>query len=459
MIGATMNGNSTNPDPNRPKPAQAVPRIDFSRPLLPITGAALATALGLIAVVILGHLKFGIPDQISNLLVACGVALILAAFGGQAIVTFGNYAMAGVAAIAVVLFGTLNWLDSNNKAAINENLRLLKNSYLRGHITGLPIDRYVVHLSIENYVAGVHLSGFKRFDFVIFKNELDKSNAANLEIADKNDPDHEISLRIPKECLADFLGQDEIMALAYDATKKELLEEKSKGKEAVISAFDHESDIVPCEQKSAANEATEPRSFNSMSWFSSAFAADTIPTDTATRAEIDQAMTEIESSDTDVRRGARNLLSRVQPEDVSYVLAQLRQKLSTNSSIYRTKLGVSIALTELLRRDKSLRDKMHLETADFQTLLDFAGSDDRNLRIYSGEFLYDLESPDVARLALPLASTTTNDDARYNWLFVSQGGWPGLSDEQKKQLSPALQDLRTSTALLPRTTDLLAKFE
>ena len=80
-------------------------------------------------------------------------------------------------------------------------------------------------------------------------------------------------------------------------------------------------------------------------------------------------MRNLQSKDTDIRRSARLVVSKAAPEDVAYILKYVREKLKKTQDIYRTKLGVSLALTEMLRRNKSLRDRMRLETADLEMLL------------------------------------------------------------------------------------------
>jgi len=83
-----------------------------------------------------------------------------------------------------------------------------------------------------------------------------------------------------------------------------------------------------------------------------------------------------------------------------------------------------------------------LSDEDLGLILDFAGDPDRTLRIYATEFLYDLDNPRVTEQAIGRAAATDDDSARYNWLFVSQGGWKVLSAEQKEKLQPALATLR-----------------
>ena len=140
-------------------------------------------------------------------------------------------------------------------------------------------------------------------------------------------------------------------------------------------------------------------------------------------------------------------------------MQRLREQLAADPNLYRRKLGVSVALVEMLRRDKSLGAQIKLTNDDINLLLDFAGSDDRTLRIYAGEFLFDFGNPDVTRLALPRAATATNDDARFNWVFVSQGGWLLFSDSEKKEFSKYIDAIRGATKDKPKTADLLAVFK
>ena len=151
------------------------------------------------------------------------------------------------------------------------------------------------------------------------------------------------------------------------------------------------------------------------------------------------------------------MLANAAPEDVSYILRFVRD--AGDKAIYRTKLGVSLALTEMLRRDKAPRDEIKLDPQDVTLLLDFAGSTDRTMRIYAGEFMFDLESPEVTRLALPRALRATNDDARYNWILVQKGeSWLRMSDKQRAELNPVLEKLKVTSRSLPKTAKLLELF-
>jgi hypothetical protein len=83
------------------------------------------------------------------------------------------------------------------------------------------------------------------------------------------------------------------------------------------------------------------------------------------------------------------------------------------------------------------------------------------VRIYAGEFLFDLGSPDVAMAALKraaaLSSDSAFDDARFNLIFVSQDGWQRLSDGERRNLQQVIEAIRQTLVGKPQTSDLLNK--
>jgi hypothetical protein len=461
------------PIPDDPAPATpiapggGIPIIDFNRPLTPTMWVALATAAILLFVAAIAYIKFNLPDSVFDLFIAVSVALILMVFGGQALFRFGGIAMVGVAAIAAGLFTMLHQIHSSDLQSEIERLKLQKNSFMRGQIEGLPFvstsasaPHIVVSVRLRDEVVGRPVESLGQFDFLIFADELDKAAIANL-IIDKGTPSDSISIGIPLDCISGFMGKERPVRLIFDTRNQTLAKVDSAGKKIIISAI-YDSLIIPelC-QKTTWQEPliVAPTSFLPIS---SAFASilDLFSGSTkVSKNDIERAIANLQSPDSSVYNSAKNRLSQVDPEDVEYVLKKLREKLKTNPAIYRTKLGVAVALTELLRRDKSQRDNMEFEPEDLATLIDLAGSDDRGLRIYAGEFLYDLERPDVARLALQSAKTAINDDARYNLIFLSQGGWRNMSAAQKNELSATIATLNKATRNLAKTTALLARFK
>lgn len=426
--------------------------IDFNRRLVPLTWLGIAVGIVLIAVSIASTRWLVSPSYVANLLLAAGVAIVLAAFGGQAAVRGKGQVFAGVAAIAVGLLGLLTWEERDLRSDSERKLELQKKSYLTGSISGLPLETYDVRLKVDNFVPSRHRADLQRFEFVIFKSDLGRSGPASLDIDNKDDEAEAMNFEIKEECLVGFLGQEQPLIWKFShANNINVIKE---GDTIIAAEFGANVQLGKC--LTAPTQVSRAESnWGLFDWVSSAFAGDDI--EVIDRATLDRALRNLQSEDTDIRRSARVVVSKAAPEDVAYILKYVREKMK-QTPIYRTKLGVSLALTEMLRRDKALRDRMKLETADLEMMLDFAGSDDRPLRIYAGEFLFDLESPEVAKLALPRAVSATNDDARYNWILVSTGGWYRMSTAEKDQLKTVIEQLRAISRTLPKTAELLNSF-
>ena len=191
---------------------------------------------------------------------------------------------------------------------------------------------------------------------------------------------------------------------------------------------------------------------------SSAFAQETEAPAPFSEEEFASLLEDLASDNTDIRRDARDALANASVEDVPRLMAALREGLET----YRTKLGIVVAVTEMLRYDKSKAGEFdaRLTDEDLALLLDLAGDSDRTVRIYATEFLYDLDNPRVAQLAIGRAEDTEDVNARYNWLFVSQGGWKLLPDPEKERLQSSLENARDAAgAENPKTQELIDGFE
>ena len=86
---------------------------------------------------------------------------------------------------------------------------------------------------------------------------------------------------------------------------------------------------------------------------------------------------------------------------------------------YQVRLGVSVALTEYLRDHKRDRKAVSAELGerDLLALAVAAGEDDRTLRVYASEFLYDLGDPRIVPIAAKLFDQAS-EDGRYNLVVV-----------------------------------------
>jgi HEAT repeat protein len=111
----------------------------------------------------------------------------------------------------------------------------------------------------------------------------------------------------------------------------------------------------------------------------------------------------------------------------------------------------------MLRADKDRRTQISskLNENDLNKLLDAAGDPDRTVRIYATEFLFDLGDKRATKLAIPRAAKTNDDDARYNWLLLSQEGWSMLTQAEIDELEGPYKEAYERSG--PKTKKLFDK--
>jgi hypothetical protein len=144
----------------------------------------------------------------------------------------------------------------------------------------------------------------------------------------------------------------------------------------------------------------------------------------------------LKADDAATRRGARGALSQAPIDSIRLIMNTLHRE----SSNYQVRLGICVALTEMLRADKNRAASISskLTELDLNKILDAAGDADRTVRVYAAEFLFDLGDARTTKLAIQRAAATSDENARYNWLLVSQDGWRKLSAAEKTTLTTPL---------------------
>jgi hypothetical protein len=418
----------------------------------------LAIGVGIALVLTSIGLDVLVPGSVTmkNLLLSSGLAIVLAAFGGQANYKSNGIIIAGSAAIAFIFF---TYMEYSRKYDVP--------TFVRGYIANVRDGRSLVDVARQSHFLGRFPTGENQYEFVAFKRDMDQINDEQdvvVEIADASDPDNKDIFNVPFKCLAMWMGSGKNIGWYYDKAKGTLREfnaggphiAERKGEEGTSSVT-----LSKCSGPSlqTASVAPEPGFAVASLVVSTAFADDgTVITPTE---QIPGLLAALQSEDADTRRVARSTLSLVQPQDVAILLQHVRE----NRGNYRAELGVSVALTEMLRRDKAIRDRIALSETDIEMLLDFATSPDRTLRIYAGEFLFDLGRPQVTKQALrrleskPVNASPEWDNALYNLLFVSQDGWAGLSAEEKESMQPYLKGIDPELQTRPKTRSLRSLLE
>ncbi|WP_306752403.1 caspase family protein [Paracoccus actinidiae] len=166
--------------------------------------------------------------------------------------------------------------------------------------------------------------------------------------------------------------------------------------------------------------------------------------------DFDGLIASLESDDVNIRRGARSGLAAGGLDAVSALMAADRETAG-----YRFELGAVVALTELLRSNKSLRGEIsrRLEQDDIDWLVGLSAHSDRTMRIYASEFLYDLGDPRVVNTAIEkFAEASTS--GKYNLALAIKGAAPFVQLHARNLISDRLRALMEDET--PKTNALLS---
>ena len=414
-------------EPSASGAAQNRPSADFDwhRRAGPIFKYGLAAGFALI---LLGGISLNqsFTNTFLEMLIVCaGLSIILGAFGSTASVTIPGQSivLVGVAAVAVALFILL--------------LGEMDDRYVRVKIGGDVAGAQVELVGDRSYL-GAFRESERIFDFIIFGKEIKRQILA-LYITLPDDTE------FPFECISrdkvkPYLASGKPIEWSFDKEKSVLLNIEDRHRIAELGA---------CREN--VNLGTSPlyerlRRTAAFHLISTAFAqADTASTTQDTQALIEQ----LESSASYVRRDARSRLAKMGIPVVEPLLA----KLSEESLTYRSRLGLIVALTEMVRENKPYREEIikRLKVEDLMRLVDASADEDRTTRIYASESLYDIGDPRAIPLAFdrfPSASA----DGRYNLLLVIKGAVP-FADMHRDELIKRVSALKSDGTL--KTNDLI----
>ncbi|RJF89773.1 HEAT repeat domain-containing protein [Oleomonas cavernae] len=161
---------------------------------------------------------------------------------------------------------------------------------------------------------------------------------------------------------------------------------------------------------------------------------------------------DLESDSTTVRREARSLLYQEGMKAIPPMLERLKERKDS----YRVRLGVAVALTEYMREHKSERREIAklIDDQSLEVLCQMAGDEDRTVRVFASEFLYDLGDPRAVKIALELIRTAS-ENGKYNLILVIHGAYPDLKEADRAALALSFNGLRSDVG--PRTQELIDK--
>jgi hypothetical protein len=400
---------------------------DWNRRAGPVFRYGLATGFVLI---LLGgmSMNLALTNAFLEILVACvGLSIILGAFGSTSRVTIPGQSivLVGVAGVAVVLFILV--IDK------------MDDRYVRVKIGGDVKNSQIDFVGDRSYLGAFQPSE-RTFDFIIFGKEIRRPVLAlYITLPDKTEFLFEC---ITQENVKPYLASGKTIEWFFDKEKAILLDTQGRQRIAVLG---------PCRENinqhrdDASSEIPPPSSL--FHFISTALAqSDTAPT----TQDIQTLVEQLESDSSYTRRDARSRLA----EKGIQVTEPLLAKLADEHLTYRSRLGVIVALTEMMRANKKYRAEIikRIKEEDLIRLIDSAADEDRTIRIYASEFLYDLGDPKAISLTFERFSSAS-EDGRYNLLLIIKGAVPFASDKQQNEVIEQVTKLKSEKT--PKTNDLI----
>jgi len=409
---ATENANASAPEEDKAEEAKAAGRATIGL-IAAATGSVFWSALAVSAILIaLGFVSLNstLVDFTSSQLILCsGLGILFGAFGSMATINYKGVVVAGVAAIAIALLGTVSYL--------------IKDDYVIVKIGGVKKANKVDMYGDRSYYGAPTRDSY---DFIVLRRDLERRNVNLLiEVLDQAQQSDQLEPReyifecVERDRILNALGSVQAIEWRFDQSRELLLD------------FDGTTiaSVGPCQ-----SEDSNPSDKPSFSWIGdfligTAFAMDQDP---------DAWLLELDSDSTAARRDARKALSEMGPE----IIAELADDLLRPDVSYRTRLGIIVAFTEMLREHKDQRVEIaaSIDDALLSALVQASADSDRTIRIYASEFLYDLGDPRSVPLALS-AFDTADDNGRYNLMLVVQGAYPYLEAADKQSTDSALKGI------------------
>ena len=401
--------------------------MDWNRRAGPIFKYGLAVGFTLI---LLGglSLNLSLTNVFLGILVVCsGLSIILGAFGSTAKVTIPGQSMVlvGVAAVAVALFVLL--------------MQEMDGRYVHVQIGGDVKGSQIDFVGDQSYL-GSFLESERAFDFVIFGKEIGKPVLAlYITLPDGTE--------LPFECididnLRPHLGSGKTVVWRFNNETGTLMDVANRQRIAELGPCREDTDPI----RNTPSLQHRPDFSLNLPIISVAYAQSDALTTPDTKVLIEQ----LDSSASYLRREARSQLAKKGIPVIQPLLVRLAEEPLS----YRSRLGVIVALTEMMRENKRFRaDIINIITdEDLVRLVDASADEDRTIRIYASEFLYDLGDPRAIQISLdqfPLASA----NGRYNLLLVIKGAVPFAPEEQRTKVIDDVTALKSKNT--PKTNNLI----
>ncbi|SMF47808.1 hypothetical protein SAMN02982989_2471 [Xaviernesmea oryzae] len=381
-------------------------------------------AIGVGLLMIVGGVSAGFLDQKSLLttLIACaGVAVVLSAFGAQAQGAWRGWTMGGSVAIAFAMFLLLQAYDTPPML------------YKTGSISG-DIDKLsdVVILDDDPLYQYRDLNA-KEIKFILTNNGFRKSNIRiRVTTLDSGQPRSEFTMvagaeGIAKAHLGPLFGNNKNIDWDFDLARRVVTE---NGKVVFKEVRSLQDLAIAIPQPGAA-----PVPFLRSLLLPAAF-AQSLPLD------IDPVIFDrLQDDDASIRRSTRDNLAALGPAAVPAMIRHLKE----DQDDYRTKLGITYALAEMMRRSPTAETRQaisaNLKGEDFPVLVAAAQDDDDTVRLQAGEFLYLLQDQRSIRPSIDAAATASDEIKAADQVLIIREAGKNLSSDEKLKVIESLNDL------------------
>lgn len=385
-------------------------------------GGGLAVGILFLLVGIFSLIQRDIGTAEARLILCSGIGIIFGAFGSTAVIKYKGITITGVAAVAIILLYVI--------------VSLTRTQATFGTISGDIKGAQIEIKGDQSYLGAIR---DRKYEFVVTGNEL-KRSVFDLYICFPADAEgqgeQEVNFeRIDKKYIEKFLGTDKLIEWHFDRDEQKLTE--------IATGTIIYQQQLPFH---SSNFSTS----NTQKWFfiNEAHAEESLRT-------LDELFSDLGSGSASIRRAAREELALHGVRAIKPMMDQFRSR----NDIYRIHLGILVALTEILRNDKSLnRDISNELTAEnISLIVNSLDNDDRTIRIYAGEFLYDLGDPRVVKPALSLAySSSVSSEGLYFSIFVIKGAFNRLPSLEKQNSAKSLNKIYLSAGT--KTKQLIESF-
>jgi hypothetical protein len=382
-----------------------------------LTGAAIAVGLLLIA----GGVGAGFAQQKSLLttLIACaGVAVVLSAFGAQAQGAWRGWTMGGSVAIAFAMFLLLQAYDTPPMV------------YKTGSISG-DIDKLsdLVILDDDPFYQYRDRNGHE-YKFILTRNGFRKSHIRiRVTTLDSSEGRSEFTMvasadRIAKAHLGPLFGDNKNIDWEFDRGRRVVLENG----EVVFKEVRSLQDLALALQRSETIAVSFLESL-----FVTRANAQTAP------IAVDPWIIDLlKDNDASIRRSMRDILAALGPAAVPSMMQRLKQDVTDN----RSRLGITYALAEMLRRvptsERRQAISANLADEDFPILAMATQDRDDTVRLQAAEFLYLLQDPRSIPLSIDAAVATMDATKAADQVLIIRESGKALSSGAKVKVIDSL---------------------